>query len=103
MTSPPLPGEVSIDDLRRLITAASPDPEAAGPVAHCGEDEPLDALMPFSSLILLGVVVAIEDRYRVTVTRAALAEVAAGGAVTLRKLAQVVAALPAGEARGPGG
>jgi hypothetical protein len=98
MPSAPPTGEVSIDDLRRLITAASPDPEAARPVLDCGEDEPLDALMPFSSLILLGVVVAIEDRYQVRVTRAALDEVGAGG-VTLRKLAQLVAALPSG--RGP--
>jgi hypothetical protein len=81
-----------LDELRRLIIEAAPDPAAAAPVGRCGADEVLDSLIPFSSLIVLGVVVAIEDRYRVKVTRQALAEVAGGGA-TLRKLARMVDAL----------
>ena len=84
--------DAEMDELRRLIVAASPDPAAAAPVAVCGEDEPLDALVPFSSVIVLGVVVAIEDRYRVAVTRQALAQVAQGG-ITLRKLARMLTTL----------
>ena len=48
---------------------AAPDVNAALPVRDCSEDEPLDAIIPFSSLILLGVVVAVEDRYGIRITR----------------------------------
>ena len=41
----------------------------------CSADEPLDAIIPFSSLILLGVVVAVEDRYGIRITREQLARV----------------------------
>ena len=40
---------------------AAPDENAALPVRNCSADEPLDAIIPFSSLILLGVVVAVEE------------------------------------------
>ena len=50
---------------------------AALPVRDCSEDEPLDAIIPFSSLILLGVVVAVEDRYKIRITREQLARASA--------------------------
>jgi acyl carrier protein len=49
-------------------------------------------VIPFSSLILLGVVVAVEDRFRVTVTRQHIARAFAGGS-TLSKLAALVGEL----------
>ena len=62
---------------------------AAIPVRDCSADEPLDAIIPFSSLILLGVVVAIEDRYGVRVTRDQLALACESG-TTLRRLAEMI-------------
>ena len=62
---------------------------AAIPVRDCSADEPLDAIIPFSSLILLGVVVAIEDRYGVRVTREQLARACQSG-TTLRRLAEMI-------------
>ena len=59
------------------------------PVRDCSPDEPLDALIPFSSLILLGVVVAIEDRYGIRVTRDQLGRACESG-TTLRTLADMV-------------
>ena len=65
---------------------------AAIPVRDCSADEPLDAIIPFSSLILLGVVVAIEDRYGVRVTREQLARACESG-TTLRTLADMIEAV----------
>jgi len=93
--------DVELDELRRLVVEASPDPAAAAPVAVCGEDELLDALVPFSSVIVLGVIVAVEDRYKVTVTREALGRVARGG-FTLRKLARMLDTLRQAAPGGPG-
>lgn len=96
--------EVAIDELRRLIVAAAPDPGLAEPALACGEDDVLDGVIPFSSLIVLGVIVAVEDTYGIRVTRAMLGEALAGGA-TLRKLAAMIEAAlararePAGEPR----
>ena len=59
------------------------------PVRDCSPDEPLDALIPFSSLILLGVVVAIEDRYAIRVTREQLGQACQSG-TTLRTLANMI-------------
>ena len=59
------------------------------PVRDCSPDEPLDAVIPFSSLILLGVVVAIEDRYGIRVTRDQLGRACESG-TTLRTLADMV-------------
>jgi acyl carrier protein len=75
--------------LRELILRAAPDESAALPVRTCAEDEPLDAIIPFSSLILLGVVVAVEDRYDIRVTRDQLARACESGA-NLRRLANMV-------------
>ena len=86
---PAVAADGGLDALRELIIAAAPDPAAAAPVAECGPDQALDAVIPFSSLIVLGVVVAIEDRYGVKVTRAALSRAARQG-VTLRALAEMV-------------
>ena len=80
---------VSIDDLRALILAAAPDPARARPVDRCGPDDPLDRVIPFSSVIVLGVVVAVEDRYGVRVTRQMLARALEGGA-TLNRLAAMI-------------
>ena len=68
---------------------AAPDVNAALPVRECSEDEPLDAIMPFSSLILLGVVVAVEDRYGIRITREQLSRASASG-TNLRQLANMI-------------
>ena len=81
-----------VDELRELIVASAPDPEQALPVRTCRADEPLDAIIPFSSVIVLGTVVAVEDRYGITVRRADLQQAIAGG-VTLAKLARMIEAL----------
>ncbi|HYY57848.1 MAG TPA: hypothetical protein VE842_10990 [Pyrinomonadaceae bacterium] len=49
----------------------------------------LDNVIPFSSVILLGVVVAVEDRFGVRVTREQLTRVCADGS-SLRKLALMI-------------
>jgi acyl carrier protein len=72
-----------------LIIRAAPDVNAALPVRDCSPDEPLDALIPFSSLILLGVVVAIEDRYGFRVTREQLGRACTSG-TSLRTLADMI-------------
>jgi acyl carrier protein len=72
-----------------LIIRAAPDVNAAMPVRDCSPDEPLDAVIPFSSLILLGVVVAIEDRYGIRVTRDQLGRACKSG-TSLRTLADMV-------------
>lgn len=83
-----------ISELRRLIVRAAPDPEAAAPVASCSVDRPLDEVIPFSSLIVLGAVVAVEDHFAIEVTREALQRATASGA-TLRTLAAMIAELVA--------
>jgi acyl carrier protein len=80
---------VSIDELRRLIVDAAPDPALAEPALTCPEDALLDGVIPFSSLIVLGVIVAVEDTYGIRITKAMLAEALTGGA-TLRKLAAMI-------------
>ena len=72
-----------------MIVRAAPDEVAALPVRSCSEDEPLDAIIPFSSLILLGVVVAVEDRYGIRITRDQLAHACASG-TNLRRLAVMI-------------
>jgi acyl carrier protein len=52
-------------------------------------DVPLDTIIPFSSVIVLGVVVAVEDRYGIRVTKAMLQSALTGG-VTLRRLATMI-------------
>ena len=75
-----------------MIVRAAPDPDQAAQVRNCGEDELLDAIIPFSSVILLGVVVAVEDHYRIRVTRESLTNTCSGG-TTLRKLALMIETL----------
>ena len=75
-----------------MIIRAAPDRDQAEQVRNCGEDELLDAIIPFSSVILLGVVVAVEDRYGIRVTREALTNTCSGG-TTLRKLALMIESL----------
>jgi acyl carrier protein len=79
----------SINELRDLILRAAPEPNKAAAVKTCGADEPLDALIPFSSLIVLGLIIAVEDHYQIKVTRKAFADALAGGA-TLNRLATMV-------------
>ena len=78
-----------IDELRELIVKAAPDEARAAPVRTCGADELLDGLIPFSSVIVLGTVVAIEDHYGITVRRADLVRALDGG-VTLDRLAAMI-------------
>ena len=79
-----------IKELRALIVRAAPDPALAAPVRDCHEDELLDNVIPFSSVILLGVVVAVEDRFGIIITRDELARVYGGGGSSLRKLAGMI-------------
>ena len=79
----------TINELRELIVRAAPDANAALPVRSCSAHEPLDAIIPFSSLILLGVVVAVEDRYGVRITREQLAQACSNG-TNLRRLAVMI-------------
>ncbi|HLM24862.1 MAG TPA: hypothetical protein VK274_07365 [Pyrinomonadaceae bacterium] len=51
----------------------------------------MDAIIPFSSVILLGVVVAVEDRYGIRITREQLARACASG-TNLRHLADMIEA-----------
>jgi acyl carrier protein len=81
-----------VSDLRELILRSAPDETKVKLILTCGEDERLDALMPFSSVVVLGVIVAVEDRYGVSVTRDAF-EGALKGGVTLRKIAEMVHSL----------
>jgi hypothetical protein len=78
-----------VAELRELIVTSAPDPAQAAPVRTCGADEPLDGVIPFSSVIVLGTVIAVEDRFGITVRRADLARALAGG-VTLHRLAAMV-------------
>jgi len=78
-----------------LIIRAAPDAAVAAPVRDCGEDEALDRIIPFSSLILLGVVIAIEDRYAVRITSDLLARACSSG-TTLRTLATMIEELKTG-------
>ncbi|EEF61892.1 hypothetical protein [Pedosphaera parvula] len=82
------------NELRELILRSAPDPNQAAAVESCGADEPLDTLIPFSSVIVLGLIIAVEDRYEVKVTRKAFVDALAGGA-TLNKLATMVRELKA--------
>ena len=82
-----------------MILRAAPDENAALPVRNCSADEPLDAIIPFSSLILLGVVVAVEDRYGMRITREQLAQACERG-TSLRALADMIEAV---ERHGDGG
>ena len=75
-----------------MIIKAAPDPGQAQQVRNCSEDELLDAIIPFSSVILLGVVVALEDHYAIRITRESLVQACNGG-TTLRKLAQMIQTL----------
>ena len=81
-----------LDELRELIVTAAPDPQRATPVRSCDPDARLDDVMPFSSVDVLGVVVAVEHRYGVRVSREQLQRAFSGGA-TLNKLAAMVEAL----------
>jgi|SRR5215831_5625338 len=83
-----------ISELRSLIVRAAPDPDDAAPVVSCSADRPLDEVIPFSSLIVLGTVVAVEDRFAIEVTHEALQR-ATASSVTLRTLAAMVAELVA--------
>ena len=72
-----------------MIIRAAPDVNAALPVRNCSPEEPLDDVIPFSSLILLGVIVAIEDRHGIRVTREQLGRACESG-TTLRRLAEMI-------------
>ena len=80
---------VDIAQLRQLIVEAAPDRAQAEPALTCPEDANLDGLIPFSSVIVLGVVVAVEDTYGIRVTKQMLQSALVGGA-TLRKLATMI-------------
>jgi len=80
-----------IAELRELIVGAAPQPELAQAVLTCDAAAPLDRLMPFSSVIILGVLVAIEDRFGIVTTKSDLKTAVAGGA-TLERLAEMIRA-----------
>lgn len=78
-----------VERLRALIVASAPEPEPASVVMHCSPDAPLDGIMPFSSVIVLGTVVAIEAEFGVRVTAEALHEAAVSG-TSLSSLARLI-------------
>ena len=78
-----------VAQLRTLIVTAAPDPAQAAAVHACPMDVSLDTVMPFSSVMALGVIVAVEDRFGIVVSRDALRAVFEGGA-TLEKLALMI-------------
>jgi hypothetical protein len=80
---------VAVEDLRRLIVDAAPDAALAAPALTCSEDTLLDSVIPFTSIIVLGVIVAVEDRFAIRVTKQMLARALADG-ITLRKLAAMI-------------
>ena len=79
-----------VTEIRQLLVDSAPDPDQARPVMDCATDEPLDGVIPFSSLIILGFVIAVEDRFAIEVDRATLAQFA-NGQPTLRSLAAAIA------------
>jgi acyl carrier protein len=79
-----------------LILRAAPDENAALPVRNCSADESLDAIIPFSSLIFRGVVVAVEDRYGLRITREQLGRACESG-TSLRTLADMIEGLTSSE------
>jgi|ERR1700681_120308 len=89
-----------VSELRELIVRAAPDSVQAAPVLRCRVDDPLDAVIPFSSVIVLGTIVAVEEHFGVRITRAILSRALEGG-VTLAKLAAMVEELTGG-GRSPG-
>ena len=78
-----------ITQLRKLILDASPEPSRASAVQTCSPDDELDDLMPFSSIIVLGTIVAVEEAFCMRITRQELFRAFEGG-VTLRKLAALI-------------
>ena len=86
------PAENIVHELRDLIIRSAPDPFQTQAVITCGEHEELDTIVPFSSIIMLGVIVAIEDRFGIRVTRQSL-EATLKGSPTLAKLASMVVSL----------
>jgi len=78
-----------VERLRALIVASAPEPESASAVMHCSPDAPLDAIMPFSSVIVLGTVVAIEAEFGVRVAAEAVHEAAISG-TSLSSLARLI-------------
>jgi hypothetical protein len=89
---------VAVEDLRRLIVDAAPDAALAAPVLSCDDTTLLDSVIPFTSMIVLGVVVAVEDRFAIRVTKQMLARAFADG-ITLRSLAAMIENAQAPEAR----
>jgi len=61
--------ESMVEEIRRLIVNASPDETTARPVLTCDDNQPLDEVIPFSSLIWTGTLVALEGRYKIRITR----------------------------------
>ena len=78
-----------VERLRALIVASAPEPESASVVMHCSPDAPLDGIIPFSSVIVLGTVVAIEAEFGVRVTADAIREAAVSG-TSLSSLARLI-------------
>jgi len=89
--------KVEIDTLRRLIVESAPEPGQARAVLSCSPDRRLDEVIPFSSLLVLGTIVALEHHYKVRVTREALARATTDGA-TLQSIAGLVAELSKADA-----
>ena len=87
-----------VDELRRLIVDVAPEAEGVDAVLSCPPEQPLDELMRFSSLAVLGVVVAIEDRYAIHVKRNDIEPALKTGA-SLASLAGMVHRLRGGAAR----
>ena len=81
-----------ITELRTLLLRSAPEADLARPVMDCAVHEPLDEIMPFSSMIILGFVVAVEDRFEIRVDREALTRITAESP-TLQNLADAIRAM----------
>lgn len=58
-----------VQKLRELIVQSAPDPEVAAPILECSIDTPIDSVIPFSSLIVLGTIVAVEHNFDISVSK----------------------------------
>ncbi|MCP4448226.1 MAG: hypothetical protein GY811_23240 [Myxococcales bacterium] len=63
--------EALVRKLRELIVESAPDPQVAGPILECSIDTPIDSVIPFSSLIVLGTIVAVEHQFDISVSKEA--------------------------------
>ena len=75
--------------LRELIVESAPDPQVARPILECSVDTAIDSVIPFSSLIVLGTIVAVEHHFDIRVSKEAWKQ-SQEQEPTLRRLAGLI-------------